>query len=345
MLINMQGDIFLSKAIVLVNPVNTEGIMGKGLAYQFKQKFPNNFKNYSLECKEGNVDIDKPLVWTKEKNKIIVNFPTKKSWKENSKIEYIEKGLEKLKQFLIELKLESVAIPPIGAGNGKLDWDLVAYQIKKFSESLPNNIEIFVYTPTSDVAKLSRGHYFIAYTLLNMYEKGISKDEINDITFQKIIFMGDKSNYFKFSKEKKGPFSKLLTLQYNELKDYSKIRKFTLKKLKEDITKLNISKNLEREEINFSNSVDLYLKMKKFYSYKKQSDFDNEIELLGTISYIVKNSEKEKFTTEDIYNEVINWNERKKKIFTRDSIEKMLEFMLLAGEINKNILNEYCLKQ
>ncbi|EGQ77833.1 appr-1-p processing enzyme family protein [Fusobacterium animalis ATCC 51191] len=242
-----KGDIFESDAVALVNPVNTEGIMGKGLAYQFKKRFPNNFKLYSEKCLNGSFKIGSPLVWINENNKIIINFPTKKTWKENSKIEYIRIGLEKLTELLVELNLDSIAIPPIGAGNGKLDWDLVLDEIEKFNKKISGNIKVSVYVPTSDVFKLSKGHYLLVYALLEMYKQGIMKSEINDLSFQKIVFLGDRNNYFKFSKNKKGPFSKLLTLQYNEIKEYSRIRKMNLNEIKEEMLKLNISKSLEKK--------------------------------------------------------------------------------------------------
>ena len=199
MLNYIKGDIFESEARALINPVNTDGIMGKGLAYQFKKKFPKNFIMYSEKCSNGSLNIGTPLIWTDENNKIIINFPTKKSWKENSKIEYIQVGLKKLAELLIELNIKSVAIPPIGAGNGKLDWESVLKEIEKFEKDISkNDIDIFVYVPTSDVFKLSRGHYLLTFALLEMYKQGLTKSEINDLVFQKIIFLGDKDNYFKF---------------------------------------------------------------------------------------------------------------------------------------------------
>ncbi|MGL5355320.1 MAG: macro domain-containing protein, partial [Fusobacteriaceae bacterium] len=108
----IQGNIFDSEAEMLVNPVNTDGIMGKGLAYQFKKKYPNNFKNYYEKCRTKELDIGNSMVYSRENNKIIVNFPTKTSWRENSRIEYITIGLNKLKELMLKEQIKSVALPP-----------------------------------------------------------------------------------------------------------------------------------------------------------------------------------------------------------------------------------------
>lgn len=336
------GDIFESEARALINPVNTDGIMGKGLAYQFKKKFPQNFIMYSEKCSDGSFNIGTPLIWTDENNKIIINFPTKKSWKENSKIEYIQVGLKKLAELLIELNIKSVAIPPIGAGNGKLDWEIVLKEIKKFEKDVSKNgIDVFVYVPTSDVFKLSKGHYLLTFALLEMYKQGLNKTEINDLSFQKIIFLGDKNNYFKFKKNQKGPFSKFLTIQYNEIKEYSRIRKMNLNKLEEDMLKLNISKSLEKEEENIKNGIKLYLEMKKFFSILDDEVAKNKIELLGTILYLVKNDLKNGFVPKILYEEVIKWNDRKKRLYDVNSIMDMLKFLLAEGIIIINMFGIY----
>lgn len=340
-----KGNIFDSDAAALINPVNTEGIMGKGLAYQFKKRFPNNFKLYSEKCLNGSFDIGSPLVWINEKNKIIINFPTKKSWKENSKIEYIRVGLEKLAELLVELSLDSVAIPPIGAGNGKLDWDLVLNEIEKFNNKISDNIKVSVYVPTSDVFKLSKGHYLLVYALLEMYKQGLTKKEINDLSFQKIVFLGDRNNYFKFNKNKRGPFSKLLTLQYNEVKEYSRIRKMNLNEIKEEILKLNISKSLEKEEKDINEGIKIYKEMKKYLSITDSEIAINKIELLGTILYLIKNDLKDGFLPKVLYDEVINWNERKKKLYNQESVMEMLKFLLSIKIVNIDIFGIYKLNK
>ena len=129
------GNILESKAEALVNTVNTVGVMGKGIALQFKKAFHNNFKAYSEACKRNEISIGKLFV-TKDCNlntgeKYIINFPTKKDWRNPSEYNFIEHGLDDLVHVISKNKIKSIAIPPLGSGNGGLEWE----RVKKIIES------------------------------------------------------------------------------------------------------------------------------------------------------------------------------------------------------------------
>jgi O-acetyl-ADP-ribose deacetylase (regulator of RNase III) len=129
------GDILESNADALVNTVNTEGVMGKGIALQFKKAFPHNYKVYHDSCKKGELTVGKLLIVQDEnliqRKKWIINFPTKTTWKKPSEYEYIENGLDELIRVLPQYPVNSVAIPPLGSGNGGLDWNKVKVIIQK----------------------------------------------------------------------------------------------------------------------------------------------------------------------------------------------------------------------
>lgn len=116
------GDLFRSPAQVLVNTVNTVGVMGKGIALQFKRIYPEMFEAYRNYCERGDLQIGKLLLY-KTPGKWILNFPTKKHWRNPSKVEYIETGLRKLRQRCAEMGITSIAFPELGCGNGALDFD------------------------------------------------------------------------------------------------------------------------------------------------------------------------------------------------------------------------------
>lgn len=138
----MSGNIFGSPAKTLVNPVNTVGVMGKGLAKEFKKRYPEMFKEYQLYCKQGSLDIGKLWLY-KTDHKWILNFPTKKSWRSPSKIEYIEAGLSKLTLTYAEKGITSIAFPLLGCGNGGLDWETgVQPLFKKYLNKLPMDIYV-----------------------------------------------------------------------------------------------------------------------------------------------------------------------------------------------------------
>ena len=139
-------DIFTSKCNYLVNPVNTIGVMGKGLALQFKQHFPKNFLQYQRACNNGSLIPGRILI-NYENGKYIVNFPTKKHWKDDSKLEYIISGLNNLKRNAIENSIKSIAFPPLGYGLGKLSWEKVEPLILDFAHDLKSQntiVEIYI---------------------------------------------------------------------------------------------------------------------------------------------------------------------------------------------------------
>lgn len=138
------GNIFNSSCEFLINPVNTVGVMGKGLALQFKNLFPNNFLKYRQHCLNGNLTIGKLLITT-ENNKKIINFPTKEDWRNPSKLEYIILGLEKLEIAIERFNIKSIAFPKIGCGLVGLDWNNVLPEIIKFFERISDDIVIEIY--------------------------------------------------------------------------------------------------------------------------------------------------------------------------------------------------------
>jgi len=139
-----KGDIFNSGCYAFVNPVNTAGVMGKGLALHFKKNFPINYQTYKLACDNQSFQIGQLLYVTENKH-LIINFPTKKDWRLKSNYEYIELGLKALRQFLFDAQIDSIAIPAIGCGEGGLLWSKVKLMIEKYLGIL--ECKIVVYEP------------------------------------------------------------------------------------------------------------------------------------------------------------------------------------------------------
>ena len=145
----VKGDIFESKAGALVNPVNTMGVMGKGLALQFKKKYPDNFLVYRGACKEGKVFLGSMFVVETKGTRdprYIINFPTKGHWKGPAYLGPIEVGLVDLVQVVVQLGLESIAIPALGCGEGGLSWTVVSPCIQDAFKTLPD-VLVSLYEP------------------------------------------------------------------------------------------------------------------------------------------------------------------------------------------------------
>lgn len=143
MLTYLKGDLLSSPAQVQVNTVNVVGVMGKGIALQFKNKYPEMFSAYQRMCENHILDTGKLYLW-KSPEKWVLMFPTKKHWRNPSKIEYIESGLKKFVDNYEQLGIESIAFPRLGCGNGNLDWDIVKPLMEKYLKPLPITVYIYV---------------------------------------------------------------------------------------------------------------------------------------------------------------------------------------------------------
>jgi O-acetyl-ADP-ribose deacetylase (regulator of RNase III) len=177
------GNLINARADALVNTVNTVGVMGKGIALMFKERFIENFKLYAAACKAKEVKTGKMFVT--EVNELdgprwIVNFPTKQHWRSPSQMSWIVEGLQDLRQFIIVNNVKSIAIPPLGAGNGGLDWANVKPEIESALGDL--DAEIIVFEPTdkyqnvekkSGVEKLTPARALIAELVRRYWVMGI----------------------------------------------------------------------------------------------------------------------------------------------------------------------------
>jgi O-acetyl-ADP-ribose deacetylase (regulator of RNase III)/uncharacterized protein YwgA len=121
----MTGDMFESDVQTLVNTVNTEGVMGKGIALQFKKRFPDMYEDYVARCKAGEVRLGQPYIYKERLYPWIINFPTKKHWRSISHLENIVDGLDYLEAHYKEWGVTSLAVPPLGCGEGQLEWRVV----------------------------------------------------------------------------------------------------------------------------------------------------------------------------------------------------------------------------
>lgn len=141
----IKGDIFKSPAKVIVNTVNTVGVMGKGIALEYKNRYPNMFSKYKDLCDKKKLKVGDLMLCNEDDHQILL-FPTKENWRAKSKIEYIEKGLKSFVNMYADLGIFSIAFPKLGCGNGGLDWKDVKVLMEKYLQRLP--IEIYIYVGT-----------------------------------------------------------------------------------------------------------------------------------------------------------------------------------------------------
>lgn len=136
-------DILKSKAQTLINPVNCVGVMGKGIALEFKKRFPDMYDDYAQRCHRGEVRLGVPYLYKTLFPPQIINFPTKDHWKLMSKVSDIERGLKHLRDYYQAWGVTSLAVPALGCGNGQLEWRVVGPLIYRFVKDMPIPIEMY----------------------------------------------------------------------------------------------------------------------------------------------------------------------------------------------------------
>ncbi|MBQ0160200.1 MAG: macro domain-containing protein [Bacteroidales bacterium] len=338
------GNIFESDAEALVNTVNTVGVMGKGVALQFKKMYHYNFKSYAEACKRGDVQIGKMFV-VRDSNlmseKTIVNFPTKTDWRLPSEYEYIEKGLEDLVNVIKTYQIKSIAIPPLGAGNGGLQWWKVKQMINdKLAES---NARVIIYEPSQQVkeqmskerVKLTDARALLLYVLFDLIREG---EYVSEFSSEKVCYFlqrfgAEKYFHLEYRPYFYGPYSSkvkrvLYALNGSYVMGYSAMDKkafepiFLIKDCYSEIVSY-IESNKElagiaEKTMNF---------LRGYYS-------DFALELLSSIDYLLQSGLAS--DRQSVIDGLNSWNDRKRSLFSDTRyIDISLKHLSEAGFINQ----------
>jgi O-acetyl-ADP-ribose deacetylase (regulator of RNase III) len=222
MIQEMHGNLLEAQAEALVNTVNTVGVMGKGIALQFKRAFPANYKAYKRACDQGAVELGRMFIWDagalgSDGPRYIVNFPTKKHWRSKSKLADVRSGLDDLVRQLKDLSIKSVAVPPLGCGNGGLEWRQVRPLIERAFEQVPD-VTVLLYPPEgapsaadqpvrTERPKMTAGRAALVGIMRRYLPFAV---EITTVDIQKVMyFMQESGEHLRLSyaKGRYGPYA------------------------------------------------------------------------------------------------------------------------------------------
>lgn len=220
-----QGDILQAEAEALVNTVNTVGVMGRGIALQFRKAFPENFRKYEHACEHGQVRLGHMFLYETGRltgPKYIINFPTKRHWKGHSRIEYIQDGLRDLVRVIREQKIRSIAIPPLGCGLGGLEWSEVRPLIVEAMQPL-TGLRVLLYEPKGAPApelmvkekrrpQMTIGRA-VLIELIRRYLAAVMDPAVSLLEIHKLMYFMQEAGQplnLKFVKGTYGPYSKNL---------------------------------------------------------------------------------------------------------------------------------------
>lgn len=219
------GDLLAENAEAIVNTVNCVGVMGRGIALQFKKSYPENFKAYAAACKQEKVKPGKMFVYDMgglTNPRYIINFPTKRHWRGKSRMEDIDAGLEDLLHVIQENNIQSIAVPPLGSGLGGLQWSDVRSRIEQTFADMPD-VRVIVFEPKGapvankmvrnrEVPKMTKGRAALV-ELIDRYLRGLLDPFISLLEVHKLMYFMQEAGEplrLKYSKAAFGPYAENL---------------------------------------------------------------------------------------------------------------------------------------
>ncbi|MGP1520544.1 MAG: macro domain-containing protein, partial [Treponema sp.] len=329
------GDIINDSSQCLVNTVNLEGYMGKGIAYQFKLKYPLNEQAYIKACKDKSIGIGKVLVF-KENNQFIANFPTKDKWRKPSQYEYIEKGLADLLLQISNYAIESIAIPSLGCGNGGLEWQKIKPMLEECLNPISNQVLIKIYEPSKyykttpvKLPKLNISHLLIMKTKskLNIFDKL----RIQKTAFFFNFFSGIE--YFKFNSYKFRPYSHSIDILMKQIKEFQDYYNVQTKEAWDIAYKNIVSKHVEAK---LKDSEIYLLRALNFVNSVK----DNlQLEIIATIIDIIQQNKS--CTKEKILEEFYVYPKENPTRISDNMICVILDNLQFSNILKYNLFNSY----
>ncbi|MEP9384229.1 type II toxin-antitoxin system antitoxin DNA ADP-ribosyl glycohydrolase DarG [Nocardioides sp. KR10-350] len=229
----MAGDLLKSRQQTLVNTVNTVGVMGKGIALAFKKRYPDMFTDYVRRCDRGDLMLGRPYVF-EESDHLVLNFPTKGHWRAVSKLSDIVAGLEHLERHYKEWGITSIAVPPLGCGNGQLEWEVVGPTLVRHLSRL--DIPVELYAPagaTTDQEQLALleepsaeprvpPEWVAVVAVLDRLQRQTYHWPVGRIMFQKLAYFATEAGIatgLAFERGSYGPFSPDLKRRIGQLEN------------------------------------------------------------------------------------------------------------------------------
>ncbi len=341
MIFRADGDLLATDAEALVNTVNTVGVMGKGIALQFKLAFPDNYIAYEAACKHGEVQIGKMFVFHRENNpRIIINFPTKRHWKGKSKIEDIQSGLKALIEVVRKERIKSIAVPPLGCGFGGLDWGKVRPLIAQAFSELPDvNVQLFFPegAPKAVEMKIATKRpnmtpgRAVILEVLNRYV--LPEYRLTLLEIQKLAYFMQEAGEplrFKFEKQQYGPYAEnlhhvLQAMEGHFVRGYGDRSREVSLELYPDAVK---------EAENFlANEADTQQRLDRVTSLIEGYETPYGLELLSTVHWVVMHDSvaEGRMKPDNVTSAVHSWNEHKRKTFTKPRIESAWQRLKAEG--------------
>jgi O-acetyl-ADP-ribose deacetylase (regulator of RNase III) len=326
----LKGNMFESRAAALVNTVNCVGIMGKGIAHQFARAYPAMALAYARDCKAGLVKLGHVRIY-EDVSRLIVNFPTKGHWRSNSRLEDIETGLRSLRDLLVQREIGSIAVPPLGCGNGGLSWSDVRPIIEReLDVEALKDVAVEVFEPAGDFAsrvakapKLTLGHFVL--TALRLRLSTPSKLALHKSAYWFNVSLGEP--YFRFVRHKFGPYAPSLEPMMVALRDFRDYYKLSTEALLEDGLRRSLAGRDVDRLVSWMEHVDWATRYCNLHG--------DSIEALSTAHAVIRESGP--ISEADLVSEFLAWSEEKAETFTAADVVRAVALLERDGLVERQL--------
>lgn len=350
MIIESDGNLLTAEVDALVNTVNTVGVMGKGIALQFKRAYPANYAFYRAACKAGDVRLGEMLLFDTGRlgpRRFVINFPTKGHWKARSRLDDIRSGLADLIRVIRAKKIDSVAIPALGCGNGGLDWGVVRPMIVQAFAELPE-VRVLLYPPAGAPApesmpvgtappSLTRGRAVLLAAMQRYLQSASAidpRDGVSELEIQKIAYflqvLGQPLK-LSFRRALYGPYAEQLQHVLQQLEGHYMVGYGDRSGRVQDLRPIRLKPAtgaqatawLDAHDAAAHDRIDALLRLVDGY------ETPYSMELLATVHFAVASDPG---SDEDRLVELVRgWSGRKARLFTADHIRLAHERLRAEG--------------
>ncbi len=350
------GDLFESRTQTLVNTVNRVGVMGKGVALEFKKRFPANFEDYAARCERKAIRMGEPYPFHDPSGRLIVNFPTKDHWRSPTKVSDVETGLDHFVRHYLEWGIQSVAFPPLGCGNGGLEWSEVGPLMYRKLHQLPIEIEVYAPygTPKSELtleylaspSQMSldgkgRKHekmtpeWVVLMEVLSELEQQPYANPVGRTIFQKICYvvteMGVRTG-FNFGKGSYGPFADEVKLALHEFANRNWLQEEQLGRMIALRVGPQYAKDrakflgeIARHERQIAKTVDLFSRI------KSTEQAEEVLTVLYASRELKQSRPGEEISEQQLLDYILHWKKSWAAEEKRDAIATAIRNLVLLG--------------
>jgi len=354
----LQDDILKSSAQTLVNTINCVGVMGKGIALEFKKRFPEMYVDYKDKCELGEVKLGKPYLFKREQEPWILNFPTKDHWRSFSKIDDIRRGLEYLKNNYASWGITSIAVPPLGCGHGQLEWKVVGRTLYRYLDKMNIPVELYApfHTPEDELqldfltnfeseqillAKTEsqtriKASWLALVEILHRLQKQPYSWPVGRTTFQKIAYVATRSGIptgLEYGRGSYGPYSSGVKNIVSRLHDHDIIKE----KRAGRMFQVKVGPTYSDAQRNYKIEIDKWEPiLKKTADLFSRMD-TRQAEIVATVLFVVdeiKKTNKLLLYDQDILESVMTWKQRRRPPLRKEDVLDTIHHLAILNWID-----------